>query len=167
MFKSFDLVCLLAVVCVLTAGCGGPEGPELVPVSGKVLLDGEPVPGAFVQFVPNFGPASGGETIENGEFALMAPGNRAGAVVDSHTVTVSCPFDPSQGSSADGSTQASANGSSCNVPAIYSDVLTSDVTVVVPEEGKSDFVIELSSAADAATGEPVEFDVTSGRMTAP
>lgn len=169
MFRWCALICLLFVACVLTAGCGGSDAPDLVPVSGKVLLDGEPVSGAFVKFVPNSGPASGGETDENGKFTLVAPGNRTGAVVDTHTVTVGCPFDPAQGSSADGSTQAAASSSGCSVPPIYSDVLTSDVTADVPDGGKADLVIELTSTAGAAEGGVGGelIDVTSGAVTAP
>ena len=167
MFKWCALVCLLAMVVVPTAGCGDSDAPDLVHVSGRVLLDGEPVPGAFVKFVPNSGPASGGETSENGEFELMAPGNRVGAVVDSHTVTVTCPFDPAMGSSADGSTQAQAADSGCNVPVMYSDVVTSDVTVVVTEEGTTDLVVELSSAAAATEGFGELIDAASGAVTVP
>ena len=132
-------------LCVATVGCGGPEGPTLVPVSGKILLDGEPVAGAWVRFVQGTGPASGGETNAQGEFTLIGPGNRPGAIVGSFTVTVGCPYNPSQGSSPDGSTGTPADTSKCNLPLKYSDVSTSDVNTDVSEQGAPSLVIELTS----------------------
>ena len=145
MCNLFVRVVMLLGVCLIVVGCGGAEGPTLVPVSGKVLLDGEPVAGALVQFIPSSGPLSGGQTNDQGEFTLTGPGNRPGAIVGSYIVTVGCPFDPSQGSSADGSTQAPAAPSNCNVPFKYSDMSTTDVSADVPSEGKSGLVIELTS----------------------
>lgn len=37
----------------LAAGCGGDEGPKLVPVSGTVTLDGNPLPDVAVTFHPD------------------------------------------------------------------------------------------------------------------
>ena len=133
------------VLCIAVAGCGGPEGPVLVPVSGTVLLDGEPVSGALVRFVPASGPSSGGETNEKGEFTLIGPGNRPGTIVGTHTVTVGCPYNPGQGSSPDGNMEAPADAGGCKVPMKYSDVSSSDASAVVPAEGKSGLVIELTS----------------------
>lgn len=168
MFRWCVLVCLLAVAGLTTVGCGGSDAPELVPVSGKVLLDGQPAGGALVRFVPETGPSSGGQTDENGQFTLLGPGNRPGAIATSHTVTVGCPYNPGAGSSPDGSTQAPAASSACNVPVMYSDVLTSNVTVVVSEDGKDDVVIELNStfgATNEGLGEVL--DVTAGGVTTP
>ena len=145
MCHLFGRVFIALMVCLTFAGCGGPEGPTLVPVSGKVLLDGEPVAGALVQFIPTSGPSSGGQTDDNGEFTLTGPGNRPGAVVGSFTVTVGCPFNPSQGSSSDGSTEAPESTVTCSVPDKYSDLATSDVHAEIPDEGKSDLVVELTS----------------------
>jgi predicted small lipoprotein YifL len=41
--------CLLAMGVVFVAGCG-QKGPLLVPVSGLVTLDGEPLASAIVAF---------------------------------------------------------------------------------------------------------------------
>lgn len=53
--------CLLAAV-FLTAGCGGPTGPERYQVSGSVQYEGKPVPVGTIVFEPdsskgNSGPA--------------------------------------------------------------------------------------------------------------
>lgn len=43
----------LSVTCLLLAvGCGRGDGPELVPVTGTVKLDGQPLPGATIHFIP-------------------------------------------------------------------------------------------------------------------
>lgn len=138
-------VFLSIVLCLFVSGCGGPEGPELVPVSGKILLDGKPVAGALVRFVPDSGPSSGGETNEQGEFSLIGPGSLPGAITGTHTVTVGCPYNPGQGSSPDGSTQAPSEGPGCSLPLKYSDVSTSGVTAAVPDEGTSELIVQLTS----------------------
>ena len=49
-----NLICaspILAVLPVLMCGCGGSDGPEFVPVSGKVTFDGEPVTEGTIMFL--------------------------------------------------------------------------------------------------------------------
>ena len=75
---------LLATCCVL-AGCGGPK---LLPVSGVVTLDGQPVAGAGVMFLPaDKGPATGGTTDATGKFELSTT-NRRGIAPGRYRVTV-------------------------------------------------------------------------------
>jgi hypothetical protein len=81
--------CLLALA--LTAGCEveeppppAPAGPKLLPVTGRITVDGKPLPGAVVVFTPSFSDAgthSIGETTADGSFALSylyRPGTAAG-----------------------------------------------------------------------------------------
>ena len=50
----------LAVVFLALAGCGD-GGPKIVPVSGIVLIDGQPLTYGHVQVIPEgWRPASGG-----------------------------------------------------------------------------------------------------------
>ena len=75
---------LIIAVCL---GCGG--GPELGEVTGRVTLDGQPVPGATVTFQPTDGrQPSTGETNENGEYTLVFTEKQAGALVGEHTVAI-------------------------------------------------------------------------------
>ena len=67
---------LVAVLCAFALGCGG--GPEFVPVSGVVTLNGKPYGKAAVSFQPigttenpNPGRGSSAYTDENGRFRLM------------------------------------------------------------------------------------------------
>ena len=79
--------CLVLCAC-LFVGCG-PSGPAMLPVSGVVTLDGDPVEGAGVMFSPSQGgrPAMG-TTNAAGEFELttIEPGD--GALVGEHKVTI-------------------------------------------------------------------------------
>ena len=77
---------------LLAAGCTG--GPKLVPVTGKVTMNGKPLKNAKVDFHPdpdmgNTGPGSSGTTDENGNFTLVcSQGAKPGAVVGHHRVIV-------------------------------------------------------------------------------
>jgi len=76
------------VLLVLTAGCG-PSGPAMVPVSGVVTLDDNPVAGASVMFAPVSGgrPAEG-VTDAAGKFSLMTEKPGDGALEGEYLVTV-------------------------------------------------------------------------------
>ena len=73
----------------MLAGCGGP-GYELVPVSGKVALDGKPVPEAHVSFEPHvLGPGAYATTDAEGRFQLRSVlDDRPGAVPGTHVVRI-------------------------------------------------------------------------------
>ena len=127
------LVTAALVSVGLFVGCGKVEGPALIPVSGKLLVDGKPIQGITVMFLPDnskgtSGPASVGVTDTEGSFSLAAAGNRKGAVVGHHRVTASCPFNPAGGSSADGQAQAAT---ACSLPAAYGDPGRSPLSVEV------------------------------------
>ncbi|WP_144060271.1 carboxypeptidase-like regulatory domain-containing protein [Rhodopirellula sallentina] len=74
----------LLVACV---GCG-PEGPEIVPVTGTVLQNGQPVSNASITFYAAQGRPSYGTSDANGNYSLEYSRDVEGAVVGSHTVVV-------------------------------------------------------------------------------
>jgi hypothetical protein len=88
MRSTFPLLCS---VC-LAAGCGG--GRELGTVSGRITLDGKPLPDARVNFQPvgdmkNPGIGSFGKTNANGEYSLtLIDESATGAVVGKHRVMI-------------------------------------------------------------------------------
>ena len=55
----------LAVLAAIQSGCGKPEPPPRVPVSGVVTIGDKPVPSALVTFYPLF-EGFGGELIAEG-----------------------------------------------------------------------------------------------------
>ncbi len=97
-FPCRPMLCLALLQLVALAGCGGNEF-DLAPVSGRITLDGKPLPGADVVFQPfesnagtvNVGPGSFGHTDEQGNFTLKTMEGEAGAVVGKHHVTVTLP----------------------------------------------------------------------------
>ncbi len=76
---------VLAVMCL--TGCGS-DGPDLSDVSGKVTIDGQPVPGVVLTFVPETtgGSPSYGKTDASGQYRLMFTATKYGAMPGSHRV---------------------------------------------------------------------------------
>lgn len=86
---------LTVALTLFVAGCGSGEF-NMVPVSGTITMDGEPLEGAEVVFAPMeikdqaiVGPASVGITDSNGKYTLKTPKGVEGAVVTKHRVAVS------------------------------------------------------------------------------
>ena len=86
-------ILLFLALCI---GCNSGEY-KLVPVSGTVTLDGEPVSNARVIFEPRrvdpssltAGPSSDGETDESGKFSLATTADgKSGAIAGTHDVVV-------------------------------------------------------------------------------
>jgi hypothetical protein len=84
---------LTAVAFVALAGCGGGKRWTFNnKVEGTIKLDGTPLAGVVVEFVPeddqSQGPTSRGYTNENGQFRLRADGRKPGAVIGKHAVVL-------------------------------------------------------------------------------
>lgn len=77
-----------ALVILSALGCGDGR-PKRVPVSGVVLLDGEPLPNCHLQFVPTEGRASRGHTDEQGRFSLTCYDPDDGVLTGTQRVAVS------------------------------------------------------------------------------
>ena len=91
---------LLLLACLLVAGCGGPDY-EVVPISGRVTLDGDPLADVEVTFQPmavkaanpNPGPGSYGLTDVDGRYSLKTiEPEQDGAVVAEHFVYLSIKY---------------------------------------------------------------------------
>jgi hypothetical protein len=77
-----------AAVLVLSAGCG--EGrPDRVAVSGRVLIDGQPLTVGNVKFVPDGARASSGKLDAEGKFTLMCYDGGDGVVPGRHRAQIS------------------------------------------------------------------------------
>jgi len=93
-------VALLACAALLAAGCSGGKGPKLVPVSGKVTLDGNALPGGVVNFFPDKGKGNTDKyhsvaTIDaSGTYKLTTDG-KEGAPLGRYKVTVATEMPPS------------------------------------------------------------------------
>lgn len=82
-------ICLSLFVAAM-AGCGGSQEklPQLVPVHGKVTLDGQPLANANISFLPPTGPSSAALTNDAGVYVLMNKSGAPGAVAGLHAVII-------------------------------------------------------------------------------
>jgi hypothetical protein len=88
--RSFRACAVLAAVALFgwAGGCGS-GGPELVPLTGTVTLDGNPVEGASVTFMPqSSGQPATGTTDAAGKFTLKTHPHGEGVMPGKHKVTV-------------------------------------------------------------------------------
>lgn len=79
----------LALLLAALAGCSDGR-PTLVPVTGKVLLDGKPLTFGSVMFQPDWGPPATGEIGPDGTFELSTFEAGDGAAIGRNRVRVTC-----------------------------------------------------------------------------
>lgn len=93
--KVLKGLCLFAaLICLVVVGCG--PGYSVVPVSGKVTINGEPAAGLKIVFYPKgddankgiAGPHSTATTAEDGSYTLKTRYGDDGAVVGEHRVMI-------------------------------------------------------------------------------
>lgn len=118
---------------LLAAGCG--RNSDLVPVSGRVTLDGKPVKGLIVNFQP-LGDTKGNGALslvgEDGRFTLSDMRGGSGAHVGEYKVS----FYPSAaGTKADDPADVVSTGLSGGVPRIYLDPARTPLQATVPPGG--------------------------------
>jgi len=142
----------LGLAVLMLAGCGSAEEKdltELVPVSGQIYLDGQPLSHAGVTFLPQqagMGRPCFGTTDESGMFVLQDAAERAGCPVGPCKVVVTKFARP------DGSPlPADMDGASAamegieHIPPQYSDAEKTVLEAIVPESG-DEFTFQLTSS---------------------
>lgn len=157
-------VAAVCCVCLVSIGCGGGvEEPQfregLVPVSGKITVDGEAMAGVAVTFTPKAAGAAGarisiGTTDEQGQFTLYTPPGGPGvkledfpgALPGDYTVTFSR-FVLPDGSPWDARTSEEGPmnvGATETMPIRVTNPNTSSHTATVPAGGTSslEFTVE-------------------------
>lgn len=129
----------LAFIALAIIGCS--RGPEIVPVSGKVLYNGEPLKYGGVMFQPEAGQPARGVIQPDGTFVLTTESKGDGATVGRNRVRVTCyeAQDPSAAAS-----EGEAALGKLLIPKKYTDIDTSEIEIEVPRGGKNDVVIELT-----------------------
>lgn len=147
---TFTSVVISLALCVLW-GCGGADipddRPDVVPVSGVVLHNGNPVEEAHVTFVSSSdeqAKAAFGRTDGQGRFKLTTFSTNDGAVLGEHVVTVS-KFSSSEDSGED---VVSDEGNrtvevESLIPEQYSKLDQSGLTATVTAGGDNEFMFEL------------------------
>jgi len=141
---------MTAPVCL--PGCGS-KGPDLAPVIGILTLDGEPVANAAVMFVPEEGGRPAEDvTDQQGRFnlATLKPGD--GALVGTHTATVTL-FNEA-GAATD------ADGLSLPIPEARFPKMRDEEKWIVPERFSDDATSGLSFQVEHGM-EPLRIELTS------
>ncbi|WP_435010922.1 carboxypeptidase-like regulatory domain-containing protein [Tundrisphaera lichenicola] len=155
--RSWRLIVVGACFCAL--GCTptdsedeAPDYADLVPVKGIVKVDGKPLPGVVVTFLPPRWSASNGETDADGSYQLETAG-KPGAFPGTYKVAISYLV------SAEGEPQGLAPRSAMSpppgmataeekLPPEYSNLGRTTLEAVIPEKGGSfDFEVKTSSPA--------------------
>jgi hypothetical protein len=76
----------IGAMAIATTGCD--HRPARVPVSGVVLIDGQPLTRGNIKFVPVGGRPSSGAIGQDGKFTLMCYDGNDGAIPGTHRVQV-------------------------------------------------------------------------------
>jgi hypothetical protein len=78
----------MTIIC-LSVGCGGNDGPKLGDVTGTITMNGTPLSGVNVTFIPQEkGSPSYGATDEGGKYRLLFTQHRSGAELGKHHVVI-------------------------------------------------------------------------------
>jgi hypothetical protein len=143
---SLRKIALLLLLILVIAGCA--RGPRIVPVSGTITLDGQPVKDAAVMFMLNpDNRIATGITDAAGRYSLSTHPAGNGAFEGTHTVTVSLYRDES--SPGTNTPEGAVSGSSLVkivwlVPEKYSQPAASGLTATV-SRSQSTYDFQLSA----------------------
>jgi hypothetical protein len=85
--KYLILLSLFFAVSLALTGCGDGH-PARVPVSGRVLIDGQPLTSGTIRFIPTGHRASQGTIDSSGHFTLSCYSENDGAVLGKHNIEV-------------------------------------------------------------------------------
>lgn len=150
-------VCFLSLcTSLLLAGCGGgvDDYPDMGTVYGTVTLDGNPLEGASVIFVPKApgSRSSFGTTDSGGYYELAYSANMDGAKVGEHTVRISTFKSPDPNTPGD-------KGAKETLPNKYNSKTTLTKTV---ENSSNKFDFELTSDGEIDANDNVDPDYGDG-----
>lgn len=137
--RRASLAATLALAAFGSLGCGG-EGPALVPVKGKVLLNGQPLTTGNVTTMPPSGRGAFGPIQSDGTFELTS-GREAGALVGLHKVAVVAV----EGEAFQGAEAPATGPAKSLVPQRYNNPETSKLTIEVKADGENAPVLELTT----------------------
>ncbi len=127
---------MMGLAVVVLAGCGA-GGPEIAYVTGKVTMDGKPLPNATVVFVPENGRPAGATTDEEGEYVLNFAQGRKGAIPGESTIRIMTFRDADQDENG-----KSIPGSPETVPAKYNTESTLTFHVEAGKKNVANFELE-------------------------
>lgn len=140
---SYPLLFLAALAGLGSlAGCG--ERRPLARVTGKVLLDGQPLQFGTVSFQPEYGQPATAIIQPDGTFTLRTVGEGAGAVVGLNRVRVAC-YEAQNPNVAAAGLRGEGDLGRLLIPQRYTAYETSGLTIEVSPGRNEPIVIELTS----------------------
>lgn len=169
-YKQLSLCVVIPLLSLVIAGCGGSDRPDLASASGIVTLDGDPVEGASVSYIPVSGGRPGsGVTDASGRYTINTYADTPGALVGEHHVSVikvsgpgadqllgdeptEAPDDCCDCCPCAGLSELEVDDSNCcedldivyDVPQKYMDPRNSGLQVTVPPDGSDALNLELT-----------------------
>ena len=149
MIRRLFPIAVLAVVALAIAGCS-KSPPPIVPVEGRVTLNGKPLPNAEVRFYPMI--AFGGEYIaigetdDDGRFKLACPAGAGACACECRVTVTEAPLpDGFRGMSADAQAKAAKYQNSMKnrpIPPQYANLALSPLKIDVSADRKDyDFAL--------------------------
>jgi hypothetical protein len=128
------------LLLALLAGCN--DGPQIVPLKGKVTYKGEPLKFGGVMLQPVGGQPASGTINPDGTFVLSTNSSGDGATVGTNRIRVTCFEGQAPDATGDPNTERSLGRSL--IPYRYNDIDTSGLVVDVQPRGNEDLVIDLT-----------------------
>jgi hypothetical protein len=138
--------CLLLIAALLP-GCGD-RGPQPVPVSGTVLIDGTPLHGGTVRVVPENGRAATGQIQPDGRFSLTTFQADDGCYPGTHAVEVFAPRMATDMLTAE--EQKKVRAQAITLAEKYTDFRTSGLTVTI-DKPTDDLTIAIQTPKEPRT----------------
>ena len=137
------MVVFLAIVQTM-GGCSKRRAHTLVPVSGKVTYQGNPLRFGIVMFQPEFGQPAVGMIQSDGTFRMVTRGEGEGAAVGTNAVRITCyevqdPANSTKPLAGDRATRGEFSFGMSLIPKKYLSFDTSGIIVEV-HRGRSDSV---------------------------
>ena len=121
-------ISLVLGLVAMAVGCGA--GKDLHDVSGRVTLDGKPLAGVIVHFVPEAGPAASSQTDSMGWYVIRTAGHGDGASLGRQRVWFESPPEAEDNYS-DSEKYPRFTRPAILIPDRYQNPATSNVTVTV------------------------------------
>jgi hypothetical protein len=139
MEKIKPVAAILIPLLLVCLGCGKGDMPDLGQVEGTVTLDDAPLANAIVTFQPEHARPSYGKTDSSGHYELVYTDGNNGAVLGTHTVTIS--------TKADGDPDQGIKSAPETVPSKYN--TTTELTATVEAgDNTADFKLESGGKID-------------------
>ncbi len=145
--KTFIRVSLLSCMVMYTGSGCGDGGPDIATVEGTVTMDGKPLEGATVVFVPPGGRPAGGPTDAKGKYVLNFSGGRKGAIPGENRVQITTKSDPH--TAADGKP---VPGKPETIPTEYNTRSTLKFDVKQGEKNIANFDLKSGGKVDVSQG---------------